>query len=666
MNERYLSLDDIPPARNQVLWIIFAQVLILIPHITHIPSSLFGISLGLMLLASWLTWKQKILPRLFRIMLVFAGFAAVLFYFGAISGRDPGVSLLSIMLALKLLEIRTRRDASIAVFLGYFLVITQFLFSQAMPLIIYLFGTTLLLTSVLIGLTDLNRDSTVKGRLHRSLRLLIQSIPFMLVLFLLFPRIHAPMWGFTTKHQSAVTGLGESMSPGQFSDLIQSNQLAFRAVFDEQIPQPEERYWRGPVLWDFDGREWTRGTEFKEPRSRRVYGDEQVDYRLLMEPSDRPWVLGLDLTARYPGNLRLTHDYRLISPLPIREFTEFRLSAFTSYIAGEQLSAEERSRALSLPSGISPQAYQLGQSWKTSQLSPEAIVSTALSMIRNGEYSYTLRPPLYLDDPIDEFLFEGRQGFCEHYSGAFVFLMRAAGIPARVVTGYLGGEYNPGGDYLMIRQSDAHAWTEIWLDNRGWIRIDPTAAIAPERIESGLGDALSDSANLPFALQGRYSESLLHRLSLIYDSVDYYWNFWILGFGPERQRELARLLGLGNIDWQDMILLIIALMGGLILIFMAIFLIRLPRPKVDPAISAFRQFKKKLGAHGVTITPGTGPKEMLQRIQVQSPQLLGQAESIIDRYIAIRYADSATDQTLSELRRNIRQFAKKNPPKRVS
>ena len=666
MNKLYLSLDDIPPSRQQVIGIIFAQILILLPHAAHIPLSLFGISLSLMLLAGWLSWKRKILPRVFRVMLVFAGLAAVVFYFGGISGRDPGVSLLSIMLALKLLEIKTLRDASIAVFLGYFLVITQFLFSQAMPLIIYLFGTTLLLTSVLLGLTDMSRESTVKIRLHRSVRLLLQSIPFMLVLFLLFPRIHAPMWGFTSKNQSAVTGLGESMSPGQFSDLIQSNQLAFRAVFDGRIPQPEERYWRGPVLWDFDGRQWTRGPAFREPSSRIIVGDEQLDYRLLMEPSDRPWVLGLDLTARHPGNIRMTHDYRLISATPIREFTEFRISAYTSYIAGDKLSGEERARALSLPEGISPQTYQLGQAWKNSQRSPEAIVSTALSMIRNGEYSYTLSPPLYLDDPVDQFLFEGRQGFCEHYSGAFVFLMRAAGIPARVVTGYLGGEYNPSGGYLMVRQSDAHAWTEIWLDNRGWVRIDPTAAIAPERIESGLGDALSDAANLPFALQGRYSESLLHRLSLIYDSIDYYWNFWVLGFGPERQRELARLLGLGDIDWQDMILLIMALIGGLILLFMAIFLIRLPRPEVDPAIMAFGQFKKKLQSQGVSISPETGPLEILDRIRVQNPQLLGQAESIIHRYIAIRYADSANDQTLPELRKSIRQFAKKNPPKRVS
>jgi transglutaminase-like putative cysteine protease len=665
MNERYLSLDNIPPERQQVLWIIFSQILILLPHATHIPLSLFGISLSLMLLAGWLSWKQKVLPRFVRIALVFVGLAAVIFYFGAITGRDPGVSLLSIMLALKLLEIRTLRDASIAVFLGYFLVITQFLFSQAMPIIIYLFGTTLLLTSVLLGLTDLNRDSTVRHRLQRSVRLLLQSIPFMLVLFLLFPRIHAPMWGFASKNQSAVTGLGESMSPGQFSNLIQSNQLAFRAIFDDLIPEPEERYWRGPVLWDYDGKQWTSGPAFQEASPRMVYGDEQLDYRLLMEPSDRPWVLGLDLTARYPGNLIMTHDYRLISSTPIREFTEFRISAYTSYIAGEQLSSEERTRALSLPADISPRTYELAQGWKNSQPSPEAIVSTALTMIRNGEYSYTLRPPLYLDDPVDEFLFQGREGFCEHYSGAFVFLMRAAGIPARVVTGYLGGEYNPGGGYLMIRQSDAHAWTEVWLDNRGWVRIDPTAAIAPERIESGLGDALSDATNLPFALRGRYSESLLHRLSLLYDSADYYWNFWVLGFGPERQRELARLLGMGDIDWQDMIFLIMALVGGLILLFMTIFLIRLPRPKVDPAIRAFRKFTRRLETLGIIISPETGPREVLNRIRVQDPQLLQQAEPIVDRYIAIRYADSATELTLDELRRLIRQFAKKNPPKRV-
>jgi protein-glutamine gamma-glutamyltransferase len=663
-NER---LENLPPGRTTRLWIIFTQILVLAPHALHLPLWSFIISLGLMLLAATLAWQVRPLPsRLLLGLMAISGGIGCFIYFGTLNGRDPGVTLLSLMLSLKLLEMRSLRDAMLVVFLGYFLIITQFLYSQHMALILYLVMATLAVTIGMISLADVNGRLGFRRQILFSSRLLLQAAPFMLLLFVLFPRIHGPLWGIPSEEGQARTGLSDSMEPGQFSSLIRSDQPAFRAVFETNPPPEANRYWRGPVLWQFDGRRWTSRNE---PDEASTYPAPEaltppIAYRLILEPSDRPWVLALDIAARVPAGLRMNADYQLLADHPIREVSEYDLSAYTRYRIGTQLDAHERQLGLQLPEGVAPKARQLALTWRKQSKNPQEIVQRALDYFRKQAFVYTLTPPLMRQDPVDQFLFESRRGFCEHYAGSFVFLMRAAGIPARVVTGYLGGEYNPLGSYLLIRQSDAHAWTEIWLKGRGWVRIDPTAAIAPERIELGIASSLAASDELPLLLRNRYGGSLLNRMRMIWDSADYYWNYWVLAFGPERQQEFFRQLGLGDLDWQELIITLILTTTGVILAYGLVFWLRERHHHPDPVQRHYLRFLKKLERAGIQPVTSEGPQTLLSRIELEQPDLARRAHHIIQRYIQLRYAQvNDRERELTVFARDIREF---RPQKRVA
>lgn len=653
-------LDALPIKRSALLWIILTQILVLAPHITHLPTWAFGLSLGLMFLAGWLIWNNKALPPkgLLGIAAITGGVGCFV-YFGTLNGRDPGVTLLSLMLALKLLEMRSLRDAMLVVFLGYFLIITQFLYSQHMLLILYLILAALAVTVGLISLTDISESLDLRKKLRLAASLLLQSLPFMLLLFILFPRIHGPLWGIPTQEGQARTGLSDSMEPGQFSNLIRSDEPAFRAVFENNPPSENLRYWRGPVLWQFDGRRWTgRDQSPRDASYTGLEGQGEIDaYRLILEPSDKPWVLALDITARAPAELRRTADYQLIAEQPIKEVTEFELGAYTQYRIDTQLGQEDRRLGLQMPPSIAPRARELASTWREQSSNNADIVNKALRYFRQQPFVYTLSPPLMRQDPVDQFLFDSRRGFCEHYAGSFVFLMRAAGIPARVVTGYLGGEYNPIGRYLLIRQSDAHAWAEVWLKGSGWVRIDPTAAVAPERVELGIGSALSASDQLPLLMRGRYGNSLINRARLMWDSVDYYWNYWVLAFGPERQRELMRQLGLGNLDWQGLIITLLISSALIIALYTLVFILRERRRITDPVKRAYHIFLTKLARAGIQINSSEGPGDLLKRLEAERPDLMPQARIIIKQYIQLHYAGLINSmRNISQLSVDIANF----------
>ncbi len=638
------NLDTLPLNRSAVLWIILSQILIVIPHSTHLPNWAFGLSLGLMILAGWLRWTDRPLPPrgLLGVAAITGGIACFL-YFGTLNGRDPGVTLLSMMLGLKLLEMRRLRDAMLVVFLGYFLIITQFLYSQHMLLILYLIMASLAVTIGLISLNDVRDSLKLSSKAKLAASLLLQSLPFMLLLFILFPRIHGPLWGIPTQDGQARSGLSDSMEPGQFSNLIRSDEPAFRAVFDGAPPVEELRYWRGPVLWQFDGRRWTS----RPPAPLEANGIEGLGpietYRLILEPSNKPWVLALDIPGAAPGELRMTGDFQLIAAQPIKEVTEFELSAYTKYRIGKELNQEERRLGLQLPQSTAPRARALARSWRDQSSNNVDIVNKALRYFRQQPFVYTLSPPLMRQDPVDQFLFESQRGFCEHYAGSFVFLMRAAGVPARVVTGYLGGEYNPIAQYLLIRQSDAHAWAEVWLDGDGWVRVDPTAAVAPERVERGIGSSLSGSDQLPLLLRNRYGHSFINRARMMWDSVDYYWNYWVLAFGPERQQALMRELGLGNLNWRGMIITLLVSSGLIILIYTLVFVLRERRPILDPIKRQYVRFLKKLVRAGIMVNQSEGPSDLLKRLEKDYPDIAIEAREIIQRYIDLRYKKPANN-----------------------
>ena len=649
---------------SQVRWVAGALAVAMLPHLLNLPFWVPAMTLAMI---GWGWWIQHrgtgLPPRAIRLLLVAAATAGVLLQFHTLFGRDAGVSLLIIMLGLKLLELRSRRDALLALFLGYFVVAGHFFFTQSIPIAIYMIGTVWLMTAALTGLSGTAQPLPARTRLRSAGVMLAQSIPMMIVLFVLFPRLPGPIWALPKDSNSGLTGLGDEMSPGLISDLIQSNEPAFRVTFDGPAPAADARYWRGPVLVNFDGRTWRRSERPENLVRPPPTGTQPVSYTLTLQPSGKRWLLALDRPGGIPPAATLTPALEILATSPVRDVRQYRLTSYPDARLDIELDPWTRAQALRLPEGTAPQARELAREWRDRSPTPEAVVQRALDHYRQQPFYYTLQPPRLIDDPIDEFLFDTRRGFCEHYASSFTVLMRAAGIPARVVTGYLGGERSPLADYLLIRQSDAHAWAEVWLEGRGWVRIDPTAAVAPDRVERGVSAALGEDSTLPAFVRASYGASWLNRMSMSWDIVNYYWNDWVLAFGPERQRELLEKLGLHRLGWTAIGLILMGALGLLMALYAGLYWWR-NRPRhaseVDALIAAL---EKRLAEHGYVRRPHESLSALGSRVAGDYPHCRTAVMPIVTLLQRARYRD-ADDLDHGSLSRAIKhlELEKRNPP----
>jgi transglutaminase-like putative cysteine protease len=429
------------------------------------------------------------------------------------------------------------------------------------------------------------------------------------------------------------------MTPGNISQLSQSDAVAFRAKFEGAMPPRRQLYWRGPVFWNYDGRTWTPG----DVRMRGPYKFEGVephyDYSVTLEPHNRNWLFALELAATIPPRSRVTADYQLLSIPPVRSRMRYEMRSFPNYKAVDVDNDEDLDAALKLPEGINPRTLELGQRWeRETKGDGEAIVARGLELFRNGGYRYTLEPPLLTTaHTVDEFIFDSKLGFCEHYSGAFAVLMRSAGVPARIVTGYLGGDVNPIDEQLIVRQSDAHAWVEVWTDDGGWKRVDPTAVVVPVRVESGIARAVPAGQPVPFMvrtdrlwlLQMRYQiEAMAHR-----------WNIWVLGYNPDRQREMLSFIGMDAASWQSLALALFWGVAGVVAM-LALWLMR--RLSLDdPVQRQWRRFCNKLGRAGLMRGTSEGPLDFAERAAARFPRQAAQVRGISALYADLRYGRQA-------------------------
>lgn len=638
---------------TNLAWLLISLTLAAAPHLERLPPWIGPLCLALGLWRLAIERRAGKLPRKWLLFLLAAAAMSGIFaQYHTLFGRDAGVALLVVMIALKLMEMATRRDTMILVFLGYFLVITNFLYTQSIPTAIYLLVVVLVTTSTMIAYSDPHHALGVRPRLRLAGVLLVQAIPLMLVLFVFFPRV-GPLWGLPKDAYSAVTGLSDSMSPGAISQLIGSDEIAFRVRFDGPPPKKTQRYWRGPVLWDFDGHTWaTRGKAPVVPIKVMHLGP-KLDYTVTLEPHDRRWLFALDLPATLPPNSRASSDLQLTYSIPVRQRLRYDISSYPEYRFGVELDDEQWERALRLPEAGNPRARMLAEDWHTRLKEPDKIVRQALAMFREEAFFYTLNPPLLGEHPVDDFLFGTRRGFCEHYSSAFVFLMRAAGIPARVVTGYQGGESNPLGDYMIVRQSDAHAWAEVWLDKDGWVRIDPTGAVAPSRIESGIRTALP-GAELPPALIQLDAE-WLRQARLSWDLLNNNWNQWVLGYDQQRQTRFLSRFHPGLESWRGMTVALVGGVSALLLGIAAWMLWRGPRRAGDPALAAYERFCAKLARRGIVRLAQEGPVDFADRATRLRPDLGAQIGHITRLYVSLRYS-RRHGTGLAKLRQAVRRF----------
>lgn len=643
------------------LWAAIILLACLAPHFARLPWWL-GVGLVAMVLLRLLQ-RQRMgvaIPKLVRLGLVLGMTLLIGWYYGSLVGRNAGSALLATMLVLKLMESERRRDARLVAVFSLFVLLTQFLFSESLTLTLYVGFCAVLIFAGLREFTEPRGEVQgwrVQGalawrqRLRPALAAALLALPLTVFLFALVPRLSAPLWGTPLDPAAGRTGVSDRMAPGDMSLLLADESPAFRvSMIEGRMPPPEQRFWRGPVLWEFDGRAWTRLNYLV----RNIEAGElepqgtPVRYQITLEPTEQSWVMALDVPLEAPQGLRLSSDRVMRSVHPLSRVERYELVSAINYRMEPELRTTWRQLALDLPPDFNPRSVALGQQWRSEHGGDDrAIIGRALTWF-NEVFIYSLAPPLLGRNSVDDFLFETRDGFCEHYASAFAVLMRAAGIPTRVVTGYLGGQYNALGDYWLVLHSDAHAWNEVWLDGEGWVRIDPTAAVAPERVFSDLG-AASRAA-------GERTRAWWTQLGEIGDWIGHRWVSAVLQFNALRQREVLRPFGVPDANWRDLGLALVAAFATLSLAWVALALRGTHRSE-DPLLRHWRLLGKRLAAAGVPRRHNEGPEEWLGRAARSLPHEASTLDELRKRFIGLRYATSdPSAEAVAELRQKIRGY----------
>ncbi|QFY89303.1 DUF3488 domain-containing transglutaminase family protein [Magnetovirga frankeli] len=626
------------PDRSLLLLLLGFMGLAAAPLLAHLKPQFIGLFYLFLLFKLVIAFVPRLQPHRFILLaLTLGGFALVLGLSQPLVNSQTGISLLLVMAGLKLLEITRRRDIQFSVLLGFFILITVFLYEDAMQMTLLLLAVAIGLISVLIRINSL-REIAYWRTARQAMGMALQALPFTLLLFFIFPRLQGPLWAFHSTEQAAKTGLSDSVTPGSISNLIQSRETAFRVEFDQAKPPKAQLYWRGPVMWQTDGRRWTRSAQMMLPLQQPVTGLESYSYRIFLEATDNKRLILLDLPAKAPGKAKLTRDFQVISQEQVSKTKSYRGTSFTQYFSAD-LSLDERRLALQLPDQVSDRVRDLALGWRTKASSDRAVVEQALSHFREQPFVYTLRPPLLGKDPTDGFLFETRRGFCEHYATSFTLLMRLAGIPSRLITGYLGGEQNPRGDYLIVRQSDAHAWSEVWLESEGWVRVDPTAAVAPERIEQQL-DLDQGGDRVGFVMQrNSFTDLLTRNLRWGLDALNMSWYRWVIGYDRGAQRNLLEQLGLANLPYRSLGVIAAFIPLALLLVYY-LFYYRRAGPPRDQVEQAFEPVLRHLIRLGLNRRPSEGMRDFGQRVARIRPDIAPQLEPLIQVYVELRYGQS--------------------------
>ncbi|MGV6826938.1 MAG: transglutaminase TgpA family protein [bacterium] len=626
------------PISNQLLYSLIGLLTLgVLPHFWHLPISVPGFFIATLLLRS-LLWRDvhKQPGKFVLFLLTVTGIMLVIVQTGISEGRQFGVSLLVVMLGLKLLEVRTRRDIYVVVVLGYFLLITQFLFDQSPQLALYLIPLVIGLTAVLNATNRIDTGQLAKRSLTRSSKSLLLAIPVMVILFVLFPRLDGPLWSLKFGN-IAKSGMSDTLSMGSVSALGLSEEPAFRVEFEGAIPPPEERYWRGIVLWETDGKNWQR-TENTPFRLRyNITGEQPYTYRVTMETSGQRWLFPLDRVTERRSRVGMNIDNEVTTRKPIQHRYSYEAKSSTTYWDPD-ITAKQRLLGLQLPETISPRVRQLAADLRLSARNDQAVVSAALQMFNQQDFIYTLQPPLLGEDPVDEFLFETRKGFCEHYAASFVTLMRVAGIPSRLIGGYQGGEINPMGGHLLVRQADAHAWAEVWYEGEGWVRVDPTAAVAPERIQLPINPTTFGEGAPALFLVGDLSglAGMLRNWGWLKDNMVMQWHRWIVGYDRSRQQSLLDRWGLSFLKGNK--LAIAAVVLTLLIAITGFFLSQFRgKKKISPAVRAYHSFKLKLSQAGMVIPEWVGPQEIASQAVARFPDQQQEIETLVRHYISLRY-----------------------------
>ncbi len=642
--------------QRPLIFLLSSVALITLPHFWHIPLSIFGFFCAMLLWRFIAIWKTHWLPhQLILLLLIVGGIALLLSHFRSFLGRDAGTSLFVIALSLKLLEIKQDRDLYLISYLAFIIASSQFLFEQSILMAVYiLFICGALLTTLIIINTQ---QPKTREAIKKSALIIAQALPMTLVLFFLFPRIQAPDWiFFNDPNASAKTGLSDTLEPGSITNLALSAELAFRVKFEnDNLPPPRQRYWRGPVYSYTNGKRWTASWQYAYApyMDAPKFNGKAYKYTVLLEPQNKNWVYALDMPAQFSTNIHKNQHHQLINKKHSTHRSEHQIVSYPDYNTGYITKGEFKENT-QLPSPPSEKLNNFVQQLKGFDAANETFINNLLQHFKTEDFYYTLSPPLMEENPIEAFLFETRRGFCSHYATSFVYLMRIANIPARVIGGYQGGEFNRVGKFLEIRQADAHAWAEVWLENKGWVRVDPTAAVAPERVERGvdIDEQLSQRA-VNFMSFTNKNYSWLKKSHQLWQSLDYSWQRWVVQYDTGNQSHFLSSLGINNLKttiyWMMGLITFITLV-------LAAYLFKNNHRSIDKASLYYLKFCRTLAKAGLARQINESANDFAVRVKYHFPEQQQKVTTITHLYNQLRYGKYPSEIKLKKLQIAVNKY----------
>lgn len=627
-----------------------------LPLYKAMPATIIILIAAVTIWQFFLIIEKKSMPgKLIQLFMILITVLIVLYSYGNIFGQRPGLALVVLMTLLKLFETRTSRDCYIVIYSAIFIIASNFFHSQSIWMILYVFIFVGFLLSLLIALSDRLNSVSFHTRIAMATRLIIYALPLMLVLFILFPRIPGPLWGLPADTFSSQTGLSEQMSPGSINRLINSSAIAFRVKFNGPVPEHKQRYWRGAVLSLYDGKTWRRSDAPEKAKANIKYdrsNRKTTLYSITLEPTNLSWLLSLEYPVSYDHKYSFNREAMLITKNKISNVINYVIESQTN-ASNQAMFTQESFKNRSLPLNLNPKTVSFArQLFMKSDRNVQQYINNVLSYFTNNNFVYTLNPDLLGDHAMDDFLFNSRRGFCEHYASAFVYLMRAADVPSRIVIGYQGGTMNPLDDYMIVRQSDAHAWAEVWLDNH-WTRVDPTAAVSSDRVERGVQFSGLEGDRLPLLLVS--GSSFIKNAGFLYDSFQNSWNQWVIGFNQKKQNDLLKYLGFDKATSSNLILLLVSCLS--IAGFIITWLLFKQRPTVkDPVQQYYNVFCEKLQRNGVLRGLHEGPADFEQRVCNRLAMTTPVRNDVLFIFEAYRNLHYGNQNNLNLLKRYIRKI----------
>ena len=653
--------------RRPLLWLATALLFTVPPMIGALAPWVPALFITTLAAKFWMEPRGiRLRSAVLKVMLALATLGAIAVSYGSLRGIEPGVSLLVVLMSLKVMESHTAREFQVMVLVGWVLCLCGFIMSQDLAHALSLLAAFGLISVALIQFHRGSASGAVWPPLRIAGKLIAQASPLIVLLFLFFPRVSTGFRFPLMDSSSASAGFSDQLSPGSVTSLANSSEVAFRAEFpDGRLPARGEMYWRGAVMWDGDGFDWKApGFPPALPReAQRAPTSEGIRQRITIEPHHSRWMFALDWPAQAPPGAALAPGNYLWSERPIRKTRQYEVISYGE-IADKELHERVLPRFLAVPSSISPAVRALAESWTTGDPNPRAILRKALEHFQTQGFRYSLSPGAYEENGLEDFLFNRRVGFCEHYAGSFATLMRLAGVPSRVVGGYLGGEFNAYGNFFIVRQSDAHAWTEVWLPDAGWQRVDVTSVVAPDRVNLGFQSFLerrvaSGEERLPMtqtALTGRLKRwPVFSNVSLAWETLNFAWDTRVLSFDAVEQQMFFSAMQLT--DSTPIALLIRAAM--IALAFVAIYALWMrwsTRAPHDRVRDLYDRFCAKAASVGAQRMPAEGPRDFSTRAAQLMPAESQRIERITDAYVALRYSARPPAALLERLAADVTAF----------